>query len=359
MRVSWAFLLIAWISTPAAAATRVVPDAFPTIASALAGASAGDTVLVRSGTYPEHLQLVDGVVLLGEDLLDRPIIDGTHTDTVLTATGGVLGFTVERCVIRNGLGAGLGGGAELSAATVVFRDCLFQQNTANLGGGVGSAGSALTLERCAFENNVATQSGGGVTITDLSSPMIDDCTFLGNSAFAGGAIAVRNGCTPTISGCLMDGSTADQGAAVWFDFLAGGSLTSNTIVHANANGGGGALYFNALSAPTIDHNVIAFGAAGGATFAVTGADPTFGCNCVFGNAGGDSLLGGTDLGTNLSLDPQFCDEGFGDYGLFEDSPCATDVTCGLIGAFPVGCTVVSAGSELEFRSWGAIKSQWR
>lgn len=48
--------------------TIVVPDHYPTIASAIANARDGDTVYVRSGTYEEHsLQINKTISLVGED----------------------------------------------------------------------------------------------------------------------------------------------------------------------------------------------------------------------------------------------------------------------------------------------------
>ncbi|MDD4857397.1 MAG: hypothetical protein PHD74_04735, partial [Candidatus Krumholzibacteria bacterium] len=75
---------------------------------------------------------------------------------------------------------------------------------------------------------------------------------------------------------------------------------------------------------------------------------------------------GTDLtGTNgnISVDPQFCagdPSGSGDFFLQSDSPCAPgnnpdEASCGLIGAYPVGCREDS----VERASWGAIKSLFR
>jgi hypothetical protein len=108
----------------------------------------------------------------------------------------------------------------------------------------------------------------------------------------------------------------------------------------------------------VQNNIIAFG-GGGAFFAVAGAVALFGCNCVFGNAGGDDLLGGVDLGTNFSGDPLFCDASGGDYRVSDASPCLPAGVCPLIGAFDVGCSAVAAPEPLVSRSWGAIKAAWR
>ena len=54
-------------SVKAVSQTIVVPDNYPTIASAIGNASSGDTILVRSGTYFEHSLTIDKtLVLIGE-----------------------------------------------------------------------------------------------------------------------------------------------------------------------------------------------------------------------------------------------------------------------------------------------------
>ncbi|MBZ0266722.1 right-handed parallel beta-helix repeat-containing protein [bacterium] len=343
----------------ASAVTLAVPDAFDTITSALAEAVAGDTVLVRPGTYPEHLFMVDGVVLRGDDPLDRPVVDGTGSGIVLTATGCGNTTRVEGLVLRNGAGGGLGGGAALGNAALVFSDCDFLDNSAFQGGGIGATTSSFRVERCRFTGNLAGQSGGAIAMTDAGAPTILDCTFRDNTALAGGALAIRNGCNPAIFGCLFAGNVAGQGAALWYDFLTGGTLENCTIVNGAATGLGGILYFGAFSSPLVERTIVAFGDGGGAIFAVAGATAVLGCNCVFGNAGGDELLGGLDLGTNFSEDPLFCDPAANDYRLSEASPCLPDGPCALVGAFDAGCPALPAPEPATTMSWGSLKAAWR
>jgi hypothetical protein len=57
------------------------------------------------------------------------------------------------------------------------------------------------------------------------------------------------------------------------------------------------------------------------------------------------------------IDPQFCDPDNNDITLRSGSPCLPDdpLGCGLIGAFGLGCGVVSVRAS----SWGAIKAAYR
>ena len=76
------------------------------------------------------------------------------------------------------------------------------------------------------------------------------------------------------------------------------------------------------------------------------------CNDVWANQPGDYF--GVSPGLHdISVDPEFCDPGGGDYSLCEGSPCSPDQQpeCGLIGAFDVGCgpTATVPGT------WGLMK----
>src|SRR5688500_20004135 len=64
-------LILAWLAcllgvipvSPAHASTLIVPDNYGTIQAAINAASAGDTIVVRPGTYNENLTLNKSVIL--------------------------------------------------------------------------------------------------------------------------------------------------------------------------------------------------------------------------------------------------------------------------------------------------------
>jgi len=349
-------------AVPCAAATYVVPDSVATIGAALALAVAGDTVRVQPGTYPERLDLVDGVKLMAADPAQRPVVDGGGAGTVLTAVDCGLGTEVRGLVIRGGAGAGVGGGAYLLDSPIVLLDCRFEGNTAVHGAGVGADGSGFLLLGCELEGNTAAQTGGAVSATDASSPVLASCRFRDNEAIAGGAVALRNGCTAQISSCVFESNRADEGGALWYDFFAGGTLRSCTAAFNEAFSGLGAgVFVSPFATPTVTRCILAFGVTGGGVFVVSGATPVWGCNDVFGNDGGDGIAGGTDLGTNFSLDPLFCDAPGSVFTLRDDSPCLAGVTCpSLVGAFGAGgCGPTAAGQGLRVVSWGSLKARYR
>jgi parallel beta-helix repeat protein len=351
--------LLALAAKSAAAALLVVPDGFPTVGAALVAAASGDTVLVRAGTYPERVALVDGVVLRGESALDPPILDGGAAGPVLTAVGCGPSTKVEQLVLRNGAGGTLGGGAFLSHSDVVFAGCLLSDNVATNGGGIGADGGQFTVSGCRFEGNMAAQSGGGIAVTGVASPTVSACTLFGNSATAGGALAILNGAMPQITGCLLESNHANEGGAAWWDFLTAGTLESSTVVsNATLSAASGALHVSLLATPSISACIVARSTSGAAMSLGAGVAAVLGCNDVFANAGGD-LIGGIDLGTNLFVDPQFCNASGHVWTLSDASPCLPGGGCPQRGAFGVGCTVVSVPPACVALGWGQLKALWR
>jgi parallel beta-helix repeat protein len=82
----------------AISATIVVPDDFPTIQEAVNHAAEGDTILVRGGTYCEHLVVNKTVTLVGEST-STTVVDGNGTGHVIHVVSDnvtVTGFTVQR-----------------------------------------------------------------------------------------------------------------------------------------------------------------------------------------------------------------------------------------------------------------------
>jgi parallel beta-helix repeat protein len=75
-----------------------VPDDYPTIQEAINHATAGDVVLVKPGTYYEHVVVNKTISLVGEDA-SMTIIDGGNTGQVISIVNDNVtftGFTVQR-----------------------------------------------------------------------------------------------------------------------------------------------------------------------------------------------------------------------------------------------------------------------
>jgi hypothetical protein len=183
------------------------------------------------------------------------------------------------------------------------------------GGAVLCAGASPTLSHLILRANEAGSAGGGLQC-DGGAPAIDACTFLHNEADDGAAIACVGG-SPTITSCTLSGNTGRAGAA-----------------GVACGDGAGA---------TIDRTILAFAIQGPAVSCSGSGAAQFSCSDIYGNAGGDwvgCIAGQLGVDDNIAADPIFCDRLFGDYTLTDTSPCAPDQNpaCGLVGAWPVGCT---------------------
>src|SRR4030065_1588737 len=85
------------VKTGGGASTIIVPDDYSTIQGAINGASDGDTVFVRAGTYHEHVIANKTISLVGEDV-STTIIDGGDTGHVVYVVRNnvnITGFTVR------------------------------------------------------------------------------------------------------------------------------------------------------------------------------------------------------------------------------------------------------------------------
>ena len=135
MRSALPLLPLLSVTTASHAVTHHVPDSFATIGAALAASTAGDTVLVKPGTYPESIAMVDGVALLAASA-DRPVIDGLGNGTVVTVNACGASSMIRGFTVRNGASAGTGGGASIVGSSLTIEDCRFENNSAVHGGGL-------------------------------------------------------------------------------------------------------------------------------------------------------------------------------------------------------------------------------
>jgi hypothetical protein len=138
---------------------------------------------------------------------------------------------VDGCTFRNntatGLGYSFGGGAVVRGASAavtasvapVFKQCLFERNSAaNGGGGAAVQDASLHFSGCTWFDNVVTGSsgeGGGIYVSSSSvgsavamTPLFDRCLFEGNRVvYEGGGAHVQDA-VPRFRGCTWRGNAA-------------------------------------------------------------------------------------------------------------------------------------------------------
>ncbi|HOD65111.1 MAG TPA: right-handed parallel beta-helix repeat-containing protein [candidate division Zixibacteria bacterium] len=216
VRVSIVIVILLAAVPAAGAATRHVPEDYPTIQAAIDSAAGGDTVLVAKGNYsgPGNLDLATR----GKNLVIRSDTGPDSTRIIFRLTVGEQWFT--RCFLFDSAS----GGTVLEGFTFVDSGSY----TATEGRGLLIQGSSPLIRRCVVSGFHA----GSPVVCEGGSPTFDHCTFTGNTGgcstcksgddraapWLGRASAVRctNGATARFDNCDFVGNTADlsQGALV-------------------------------------------------------------------------------------------------------------------------------------------------
>ncbi len=242
-----ACLFVAACTGAAGARTWRVPAERPTIADGLAAASAGDTVLVACGVYPEHgLVMVESVVLRSETgEADCVTVDATGLGRVLSCANLSAATAIEGITFANGAEAAAGG-VLCDHADPVLRDCAVVGCTSGLdGAGFYCNESAPRLERCLFADNATSGGAGGGFCSRLSDPVLRGCVFENNRAggWGGGLYASGAYNAPRLDKCEFTGNQADLGGAI----ACKGTLTQLAdceLAGNAADSAGGGLYLD-------------------------------------------------------------------------------------------------------------------
>jgi predicted outer membrane repeat protein len=327
-RMSLVVVAFALVIAPLAAdaTTYYVPsDSLATIQAGLNAASAGDIVLVASGTYTGTenrdldfagknvtLMSVSGQLSTtidceglgrafffhsGEDttaLVEGFTITNAAADTgaaVLCRTGS--SPKLQHCTFRGNTATVYGGAVCCRASSPILWFCLFEENDAVGGPGTGGgaisclAGAGPAVRGCTFTGNTAANFGGAVSCA-ASHPVLRGCEFTGNIAgtTGGGAVFCGVGSAATFTGCVfVDNFASNMGGAIQTQ---NSSITvTDCGFYENAagigpSGLGGALTLHYTSSGQFSGCTFAgnFANVGGAVECFDHADATF-TNCTF------------------------------------------------------------------------------
>lgn len=344
------FLSSGW-AVQGGAATLGVPAAFPTIAAGLDAAAAGDTVLVASGTYPEHdLILRSGVTLLGETGSPSDVvIDGQRAGRCIYGAGLDAGTRIQAVTLANGLPAwgstpdeSWGGGLYVDGGALTVEACVFLGNETAIGGGAhvkGSGGPAFL--GCVFESNQATEVAG-LILRGTCNPLVRDCIFRGAwRTLVGGGLTWAGAGTALIEGCTFENNTVwETGGAVELLGPAAIAILRNCLIQGNsAVLGAGGLYVGDHSRARLEGCTITGNTAqdfGGGLhlsyYAVLEARET----TILGNSaptGPDGHSGATATATLTCCQVDLASWAFGGSLIVDDEGCAVGTKDLTWGAF--------------------------
>jgi hypothetical protein len=371
-------ILVAGVCCTLDGAVIYVPDQFALIQNAIAGASQGDTIVVRPGTYRENLVVGGkGIVLRSEKGPAVTILDGGDAGNVVTFTGGAPGAArLDGFTVTNGYTHYVGGGIFCDGASPeivnnliaanrtslkgagVFCDNgaapliehnLFRDNRADKnGGGICSLASYPVIVNNRFEGNKAGSvtggGGGGVCSDSAGSPWIEGNVFRANEANDGGAVACYSS-SPWIAGNLMAGNSAGEGGGIYCG-QASPMIVNNIIIHNDTNAGGatevkegGGIHCRSFASPMIVNNTIAGNRCdnhGGGIFCWLYSSPLVVNTILWNNSapiGPEIWVGDSTTVSSLAIHHSLVDGGLA--SVFVDAGCTLDWGVAMIDADPL------------------------
>jgi hypothetical protein len=227
----------------------VCPEGCPysSIQVALGAARPSDTVLVRPGTYHEHVTLVPGVQVQGSGP-GQSIIDGSGTpgpvvtaeDSAITSTTVLEGFT-----ITGGNFIGAGGGVHILGTSPIISNNLIINNTAGFGGGIAVVGSASAqILNNTVQGNTATVAldpqgrdpgGGGIFIRFATVTIRGNIIVNNVAASSGGGIVMDEAIPDETTPSSLTDSVITENQAQGSDGFGGGVYLRHTHVFLRDN----------------------------------------------------------------------------------------------------------------------------
>lgn len=234
-------------SGTAFAATLYVPAEYSTIQAGIDAATDGDTVLVADGTYTGigNKDIDFGgraITLKSENGPENCIIDGQgyglgfyfhNSEGPFSVLDG---FTITNFSNFDHVGGGYpgwGGGIYLYRSSPNINNCNIIENTAATGGGIACYQAAPFVENCKIMENSSTHQGGGIRVYQ-ASPTFLNCVISQNwSGRAGGGIDLYAS-QSIITNCTVTGNAGNHpGGGISTD--QGNPTVTNCIVWANSS----------------------------------------------------------------------------------------------------------------------------
>jgi hypothetical protein len=322
-------------------------------------------ILIEDCTFVGNIPGRDGGAIMNEGVDQLLVVDcvfeGNRAGRDEYYPPGFGGPEIVRCTFTGNTAARDGGAIYRWRTNFTATDCIFEGNTAPRGGAVCCfdeyewAFDSPKISGCTFTSNRA-EMGAAVMCVE-SAARVDSCLFDGNRAPLWGGGLCASGAhdrLATVTHSTFTRNSSHRGAALLANVEA--RLTAEYCTFYGCEGDDGTIVSLVDGFIDVANSVISF-APGGAPIHLQFAAATAEHCVVFGNAGGDSLPGGSS--DNLFADPLFCDVYHDNFTLCENSPCLADNNDWgePVGAHGVGCG--NCDSPVRAVSWGAIKAMYR
>jgi predicted outer membrane repeat protein len=301
-----------------------------------------------------------------ENITSSPTLNTvTFSDNTADSMGGGMyndgqSFPVlEHVAFTNNHATFWGGGLyDVYMSVPIINNSIFSGNTATSGGGMYlSASSYLSskdpfLANVTFSNNSATKDGGGMYFSNDDNLLLQNITFIDNSAVNGGGIYIRGNSNPSLANVTLSRNNADYGGGIYnegsapvlhnFTFSgntaaisAGGmyNTESNPSIHNSIFWNDGSEIYNNYSTPIIADSIISGGCPSSSTCThVINSNPLLGplqdnggfTQTMALGAGSPAIDAGNDL-TCVTTDQRGIDRPQGshcDIGAYEYAPNA-------------------------------------
>jgi predicted outer membrane repeat protein len=336
-----------------------VPTQATTIQAGIDSASAGDTVMVASGTYTGTGNINvsfngKAIVVRSQSGAQYTIIDCSPAgnraftfDQGETRSSKLIGFTIRNGDVQHRWVAGLPdkmGGAVKIKASPSIEDCIMDNCKAENGGGIAILTSAASPEiiQCTFSNDTASNyNGGGIYYGAGHDLILQYCIFTANyaSGSGGGIFAGGSTCAIEYSEFSLN-SCYDNGGAI---YSGTNTTVNNCTLVKNEAMFGDAILVAAGTELTIERSIVAFNTGStGAVRSNSGSTITFECDDFWDNHHGHitGTYDSTAVDSNsIFKNPLFCDAPNGNYYISTHSPCDEDSSrCDLlIGRWDNNC----------------------
>jgi hypothetical protein len=218
--------------------------------------------IVLNCRFENNVAGVRGGAMFNTAAANPDVVNCTFTGNAAGGEGGGMRNltshpTLIECTFTDNHATSGGGMANWVSAPALLA-CRFEGNTAERGAAMFNLGdSDATVTGCVFRGNVADGGTGGGMLNDASHPELSACLFIGNRAEDGGAVANDQMSSPVIDGCSFIANSADHRGGGMFSRLGGAAVVNACGFTGNTAGtAGGGLASTLYSTPEVSGSVL-------------------------------------------------------------------------------------------------------